>query len=70
MADHREVVIRRWRTGPDGLLCEEMAARAPEPGGLVSDALVPPVLSTITSGRSVVPEMVHGVFGGQEHTHP
>jgi len=56
MADHREVVVRRWRTGPDGLLCEEMVAAAPEPDGLVSDALVAPVLSMITSGRSVVVE--------------
>lgn len=56
MTDHREVVIRRWRTRHDGLVCEETTARPPEPDGFVSDALMAPVLSVIRSGRSMIVE--------------
>lgn len=37
-------------------MCEEAAARPPEPDGLVSDALLAPVLSIIRSGRSMIVE--------------
>lgn len=53
MADHREVVIRSWRTSPDGLICDETIANPPVDGAFVSDALMTPVLSAINSSRSV-----------------
>ena len=54
VSEHRDVVVRSWRTTPRGLVREETAARPPKQAAYVSDALVEPVLSTIMSGRTVI----------------